>query len=295
MILYVLGGMTIKTSFYTANQITHHHPKVIAYYYKEWQDFQMPFHTHEAIEIMYVISGSCHVEVEQEMIPMKQGDMILIDANVSHRLLVNADQTCRMLNIEFILNKKTGAYPSIKELASENKDLNKLLRWQEAYLMLKDTEGLYYTLRSLVLELSEQHKVANATVIQTLISHVILLIARMAVEARERKPLSTDVHIKRVIEYIHHNYDRDLRISELASAVYLHPSYLQRIFKKRMNMTIMAYITDIRIGKAKMLLSKTDISIADISDFVGINSRQYFSFLFKKTTGQTPQGYRQKR
>src|SRR5699024_7417919 len=110
--------------------------------------------------------------------------------------------------------------------------------WQEAYLMLKDTEGLYYTLRSLVLELSEQHKVANATVIQTLISHVILLIARMAVEARERKPLSTDVHIKRVIEYIHHNYDRDLRISELASAIYLHPSYLQRIFKKRMNMTI---------------------------------------------------------
>src|SRR5699024_11250796 len=88
-------------------------------------------------------------------------------------------------------------------------------------------------------------------------SQVILLIARMAVEARERKPLSTDVHIKRVIEYIHHNYDRDLRISELASAVYLHPSYLQRIFKKRMNMTIMAYITNVRIGKAKMLLSKT--------------------------------------
>src|SRR5690625_7358754 len=96
MILYVLGGMTIKTSFYTANQNTHHHPKVIAYYYKEWQDFQMPFHTHEAIEIMYVISGSCHVEVEQEMIPMKQGDMILIDANVrSEERRVGKECRCR--------------------------------------------------------------------------------------------------------------------------------------------------------------------------------------------------------
>src|SRR5690625_2184613 len=185
------------------------------------------------------------------MTPMKKGDMISIDANVPHRLLVNAEQTCRMLNIEFILNAKTGVYPSIKELAAENKDLNKLLRWQEAYLMLKDTEGLYYTLRSLILELSEQHKVSNAAVIQTLISHVILLIARMAVETKERTPLITDVHIKRVIQYIHHNYDRDLKVSEQASAVYLQPRYLQRIFKKKMKITIMAYMTKVRMEKSK--------------------------------------------
>src|SRR5690625_5265777 len=160
--------------------------------------------------------------------------------------------------------------------------------------MLKDTEGLYYTLKSLVQELSEQQKGSSELMIQTLISHVFFVIARMAITSKEITPLQTDIYIKQVIEYIHHNYDRDLKIAELALIVYLHPSYLHRIFKESMNCTIMEYITDIRMEKAKMLLSKTDIPITEISDFVGINSRQYFSFLFKRATGESPQSYRMK-
>ena len=285
--------MTEK-SFYTANQFNHYYPEIVAYYYKEWEDFQMPFHSHNAIEIMYVISGECQVELEHEMIPMKKGYFIMIDSNIKHRLLVDKQQSCRMLNIEFLLHPQQGIYPSIKELARENKDLHTLLQLQEPFLMLKDSEGLYYTLKSLVQELSEQHKENNNMIIQTLISHVLLLIARMAVSTKERTPLQTDIYIKNVIEYIHHNYDRDLKVAELASIVYLHPSYLHRIFKESMNCTIMEYITEIRIEKAKMLLSKTDIPIIEISDFVGINSRQYFSFLFKRATGESPQSYRMK-
>lgn len=283
--------MTDK-SFYTANQVNHYHPMVVAYYYKEWENFQMPFHSHEAIEIMYVISGECLVEVEQEKIPMKKGYFIIIDSMIPHRLLVEKDQSCRMLNIEFELHAKKGIFPSIKELAKENENLHTLLQLQKPYFMLKDTEGLYYTLKSLVQELSEQQKGSSELMIQTLISHVFFLIARMAITSKERTPLQTDIYIKQVIEYIHHNYDRDLKIAELASIVYLHPSYLHRIFKESMNCTIMEYITDIRMEKAKMLLSKTDIPITEISDFVGINSRQYFSFLFKRNTGKTPQSYR---
>jgi AraC-like DNA-binding protein len=44
--------------------------------------------------------------------------------------------------------------------------------------------------------------------------------------------------------------------------------------------------------KAKMLLGQSDIPIAEIADYVGISSRQYFHLLFKKYTDCTPVAYR---
>lgn len=279
-------------SFYLANQNNHYHPKVVAYYYKEWQDFQMPLHSHEAIEIMYVISGDCHILIENDRVSLKKGQFIMIDSSIIHRLIIDEGKSCRMLNVEFTLENKQGIFPSIKELSLENRNLQALLNNQDVYIVLKDTEGLYRTLKSLVLELGEKEEESGGLIIHTLLSQLILKIARIATQSQDRQPLPTDVYIKEVINYVHHHYDLDLKISDLASRVYLHPSYLHRIFKECMGCTIMEYITDLRMNKAKMLLAKTDIPITEISDFVGINSRQYFSFLFKKETYMTPQNYR---
>ncbi|MOA11681.1 Bacterial regulatory helix-turn-helix protein, AraC family [compost metagenome] len=41
-----------------------------------------------------------------------------------------------------------------------------------------------------------------------------------------------------------------------------------------------------------MLLRETDVAIADICDYVGVGSRQYFHAMFKKYTNQTPIAYR---
>lgn len=46
--------------------------------------------------------------------------------------------------------------------------------------------------------------------------------------------------------------------------------------------------------KAKMLLARTDIPITQIADYIGLNSRQYFSMLFRKLTGVTPIEYRRR-
>ena len=59
-----------------------------------------------------------------------------------------------------------------------------------------------------------------------------------------------------------------------------------------MGVTPNEYLTRLRMEKAEMLLARTDIPIIEISGYVGINSRQYFSFLFKKHTNATPSQYR---
>lgn len=285
----------IKTSFYSANQKHHYHPEVVAYYYKEWQDFQMDFHLHEAIEIMYVISGECYVDLENDRVALKKGQFILIDSYAKHRLIVEHNKKCRMLNVEFVLKNKNGMFPSINHLAGEDDHLSKLLNSQQDFVVLKDLEGLYHTLKTLVLELAEKGERSSELMIQVLISQLILKVARIFSESKHRTSLPTDVYVRKVINYIHHHYDIDLKIADLAELVYLHPSYLHRIFKDSMDCTIMEYITEVRVDQAKMLLAKTEIPITEISEYVGINSRQYFSFIFKKMTGETPQNYRKTR
>ncbi|MNC19886.1 Bifunctional transcriptional activator/DNA repair enzyme AdaA [compost metagenome] len=103
---------------------------------------------------------------------------------------------------------------------------------------------------------------------------------------------NTGLYVKQIIEFLHQNYDQPIQVGDVASAVNLHPGYMQRIFKTRTGKTIISYLTEVRIEKAKMLLLQTDVPILDISDYVGIGSRQYFHTLFKKYTGQTPTEYR---
>lgn len=67
----------------------------------------MPFHSHDEIEIMYVIEGKCVVETAAETVTMKKGDLILLDSNIEHRLIVAKENPCRMLNLEFFLQTKT--------------------------------------------------------------------------------------------------------------------------------------------------------------------------------------------
>ncbi len=271
----------------------HYHPKVNAYYFKQWDSYHMPFHIHDEVEIMYVIDGRCTVDTVEESVTLKKGDFILLDANVSHRLIVDKNTPCRMLNVEFAFIKKEGCFPSIKQLADENSDLTEFLLLHHSYVVLKDPNEIYHTLKNLVLELDKREP-GKEIMIHVHLAQLLMQIARMVVEEKEKKSeqQQANVYVKKTIEYLHHNYDRDIQVKDIGDSVNLHPGYLHRVFKKQTGVTVMEYLTSLRMEKAKMLLADTDIPIVEISYYIGINSRQYFSLLFKKYTDQTPVEYR---
>lgn len=68
--------------------------------------------------------------------------------------------------------------------------------------------------------------------------------------------------------------------------------YLNRIFKKQTGQTIFAYLTKVRIAKAKMLLTSGNLPICTIARQVGYEDIYYFSNVFKKQTGYSPTRYR---
>lgn len=253
----------------------------------------MAFHTHESTEIMYVIDGRCKVEVKSsqeadEEIILKKGEFVILDARTSHRLEVTSP--CRMLNVEFALSPEESVLVSLESASKHDPELRELLYETSSHIVLRDPSEVYHVLKRLVLELDRPS--ADKAMTEMLFLQLLMYISRLRTEQGKRQADQGDIYIKPSIEFIHQNYDREIQVKDIAQFVNLHPGYLQRIFKRQMGMTLTEMLTKVRMEKAKMLLQNTDIPIEDISEYVGVSSRQYFHLLFKKSTGSTPAQYR---
>jgi two-component system response regulator YesN len=99
--------------------------------------------------------------------------------------------------------------------------------------------------------------------------------------------------VKKAIEYIHENYREQLTLNDIASHVYVSPSYVSRMFGREVGKNFVDYLNEVRIEKAKELLNDVRYKTYEIADKVGIQDARYFSRLFKKYTGKTPTEYRE--
>lgn len=92
--------------------------------------------------------------------------------------------------------------------------------------------------------------------------------------------------------YIAGNLSDDLSLGHLAELAYLHPDYLSRLFKLSEGVTLKQYITARKLDYAIELLAHTRLSTKTIASRLGFTSPGYFTQMFKRETGLTPQSFR---
>ncbi|MBD7971214.1 helix-turn-helix transcriptional regulator [Paenibacillus gallinarum] len=92
--------------------------------------------------------------------------------------------------------------------------------------------------------------------------------------------------------YIFNHIFGQISIKDLADMVHLNPVYLSQLFKKETNKPLGKYIQDEKIKEAQKLLIHSEHSVADICMLLQFNDQSYFSSMFKKYTGLTPNQYR---
>lgn len=109
---------------------------------------------------------------------------------------------------------------------------------------------------------------------------------------RLKESYKQDTAISRVISFIEENYHLDINIDILCNHVNYSRSYLSRLFKKEVNMTIPEYANTVRIRHAKMLLTESNMSMREVASSVGFSDPYYFSNVFKSFTGCSPSAYR---
>lgn len=157
--------------------------------------------------------------------------------------------------------------------------LKKLVEWNVSPDKLFEEENFEVKIRS----------TKSLTKLTKLLSDFIITIAQ---EMKERKEDKNKLHVNKAKEFIQKNYNHDISLNSIAEHVYLTPNYLSKIFKDKVGKTVISYLIEIRIEKAKELLKNTNLKVYEIAGKVGYSNSRYFGQLFKKQVGFTPNEYR---
>ena len=96
----------------------------------------------------------------------------------------------------------------------------------------------------------------------------------------------------KILSIIHTCYTRKLTIAEIAGECHYSPAYVTRVFKEKSGMTVNAYISKIRMEKARELLVNSEMSLEDVAASVGFSDTNYFIASFSACYGKPPKRFK---
>jgi AraC family L-rhamnose operon regulatory protein RhaS len=99
--------------------------------------------------------------------------------------------------------------------------------------------------------------------------------------------------VTEVIMYLHAHYDRRITVEELTGTFHVNRTTLTERFREATGMPVIAYLIQLRVRMAAMLLRDTKLSITEILHRVGFNDHTHFGRTFRKHLGYSPSEYRE--
>lgn len=98
--------------------------------------------------------------------------------------------------------------------------------------------------------------------------------------------------IQAIRDYMCNHLKENISLPSLSERFHFSPQYISKKFKEVFNTTVVTYLTDLRIDKARSLLQHTDMPVSELAEELGYADENYFGKVFKKQTGQSPLQYR---
>ncbi len=119
-------------------------------------------------------------------------------------------------------------------------------------------------------------------------------LAHLDAALARRRALSDEAQrlVRQAMVYIQEHSAEPLSRQEIAAHVGLSADYLTSCFHKELGLTPVAYLNRYRIQQARQLLKNTHKSVTEIALDVGFSSSSYFSRIFRRETGMSPEAYR---
>ena len=152
-------------------------------------------------------------------------------------------------------------------------------------------QKITFFIRSIISEMQNKEYMYRDMVAHFLIMLVVEIIRKLQnSELPEKETTAADIFP--AIDYIKKNYAFKIRVINLAYSCGMSESYFRTIFEKYMNMKPIEYVNFVRIQKGCILLRKTDLTIAMVSDKIGYESVSSFIRNFKRIIGCTPKKWR---
>jgi len=103
---------------------------------------------------------------------------------------------------------------------------------------------------------------------------------------------ASDFIVKEAIAYIEENYQEKVSLNDVAESTHVSQWHLSKLLNSSTGKSLSELLNDVRINKACEILLTTDTKISDLAEVVGFSDVAYFSRVFKKIIGMSPNEYR---
>lgn len=250
-------------------------------------------HWHKEMEIMYIEKGSGFARLNRESIRLSGGDILIVNPGVLHSMRTDLKNPLYYKSVVFNLDFLSGQ-PG--DLWQENIIVPLLKNQTELCRHIGEKDAGYTRIRDIFHKIHRccEEKDSYFYVrlkglffeffYEMLQNHFII-----PVRAESNRNLAS---VKTVLDYISMHYSEPLSVSSLAALSNYSECYFMKLFRQYTGKTVVEYINDFRMDKAKHLLVHSDSSVTEIGVQVGFNSSSYFIKKFQEANGISPHKYR---
>lgn len=114
-------------------------------------------------------------------------------------------------------------------------------------------------------------------------------------ETAHQTSLKNQVQVEAVKRFLEEHYMEDICLQDAAASLHYSDVYFCRFFKQNFEKNFIMYLSELRVEKAKKLLTDVTVNVREVSKQVGYRDSGYFTKVFKRITGETPSEYRNAR
>lgn len=256
-----------------------------------------PIHTHEFVEIKYILEGEAVEYVGEQSYEVRRGDLLFIPYGVTHSF--TGKKKFSYYNICFapevmakrISNRQEALdllpLTTLNEMQDESLSVSKLVFAEE------ERQWIECILKDMLFEYEENNSDRHA-VLESYMTVLLAKIVRKTHQVTEVRREYDGVW-RALAEFIDENLGQKLTLSALAEKCFYNPSYFSRAFKKKFGMSLVEYIGKERAKLAADLLVTTNYSMEEIAYRCGFGDKTSFYRVFEKQYECTPSQYRQSR
>ncbi len=245
------------------------------------------YHSHDHLEIAFVLSGAGEYLIEDEMYEVKEGDLLILNPGVRHQALLSDKSD--VATTEFFVGFSDIQIPDYP---------HNFLPVPDGGYMIHTTGELKQKIGKICASMEAENTVCKEGryfMLKSYLMQMILLVIREQCEtiapsgSYSFESVNKKYVVERIVTYFEEHYDEKISLDRIAENMYLSPFYISKIFKSEIGDTPIRYLINIRLEKAKMLLeSGNNSSIQEIAAMVGYDDAYHFSKLFKKRYGVSP-------
>ena len=251
-----------------------------------------PQHSHQFLELNYILQGSCRQIINGREYTLEQGDILLMDIG-SHHQIEQLDYQDIVINILF---KNTDiSLSTLQQMQGNNSILYHILL--NSHSNLSDNHN-FLILRSKtiqntapILESMIEEYFFPKEFSQDILSHYlgILLfeLARSLPNAQKKLTDNKDEPFYQALELIDKNY-QTISLADAANQLKINKNYLSNLVKQKSQQTFTDLVNQKKLMTAKLLIESTELPIDSICQRVGFSNKTYFYKKFQDYFNMKP-------